>query len=57
MAVDMFLKIATVDGEALDSKHSKEIDVPTWNWGMGNHGSAHAAGGAESGKVTISRGK
>jgi type VI protein secretion system component Hcp len=27
MAVDMFMKIDTVDGEAQDSKHKKEIDV------------------------------
>ena len=27
MAVDMFIKIATVDGESKDSKHKKEIDV------------------------------
>ena len=26
MAVDMFIKIDTVDGEAHDSKHKKEID-------------------------------
>ena len=26
MAVDMFIKIDTVDGEAQDSKHKEEID-------------------------------
>jgi type VI secretion system secreted protein Hcp len=33
MAVDMFLKIDTVDGEAQDNKHKKEIDVLSWSWG------------------------
>jgi hypothetical protein len=32
MAVDMFIKIDTVDGEAHDSKHKKEIDVLSWSW-------------------------
>jgi type VI protein secretion system component Hcp len=36
MAVDMFMKIDTVDGEAQDTKHKKEIDVLSWSWGMSN---------------------
>jgi hypothetical protein len=31
MAVDMFIKINTVDGEAQDTKHKKEIDVHSWS--------------------------
>jgi type VI secretion system secreted protein Hcp len=53
MAVDMFLKIAGVDGESKDSKHSKDIDVLAWSWGMSNSGSAHVGGGAGSGKVNV----
>ena len=53
MAVDMFIKIATVDGEAQDTKHKKEIDVLSWSWGMTNSGSAHAGGGAGAGKVNV----
>ena len=53
MAVDMFLKIDTVDGESRDSKHSKEIDVLAWSWGMSNSGSAHVGGGAGAGKVNV----
>jgi type VI protein secretion system component Hcp len=37
----MFMKIDTVDGEAQDSKHKKEIDVLSWSWGISNSGSAH----------------
>jgi type VI secretion system secreted protein Hcp len=53
MAVDMFIKIETVDGESKDKAHKKEIDVLAWSWGMSNSGSAHVGGGAGSGKVNI----
>jgi type VI secretion system secreted protein Hcp len=53
MAVDMFMKIAGVDGESKDSKHPKDIDVLAWSWGMSNSGSAHVGGGAGSGKVNV----
>src|SRR6476660_2723852 len=53
MAVDMFIKIDTVDGESKDSKHKGEIDVLAWSWGMSNSGSAHTGGGAGAGKVNV----
>jgi type VI secretion system secreted protein Hcp len=53
MAVDMFIKIDSIDGEAQDSKHKKEIDVISWSWGVSNVGSAHAGGGAGAGKVNV----
>ena len=53
MAVDMFLKIDTVNGESRDKVHTKEIDVLAWSWGMSNSGSAHVGGGAGSGKVSV----
>jgi type VI secretion system secreted protein Hcp len=53
MAVDMFIKIDTVDGESKDSKHKKDIDVLAWSWGASNSGSAHSGGGAGSGKVNV----
>jgi type VI secretion system secreted protein Hcp len=53
MAVDMFMKIDTVDGESKDKTHKKEIDVLAWSWGLSNSGSAHAGGGAGSGKVNV----
>ena len=49
----MFMKIDTVDGEAQDSKHKKEIDVLSWSWDLSNAGSAHAGGGAGAGKVNV----
>jgi type VI secretion system secreted protein Hcp len=51
--VDMFIKLDTIDGEAQDSKHKKEIDVLSWSWGMSNAGSAHSGGGAGAGKVNV----
>jgi type VI secretion system secreted protein Hcp len=53
MAVDMFIKIDTINGEAQDTKHKKEIDVLSWSWGMNNAGSAHSGGGAGAGKVNV----
>jgi type VI secretion system secreted protein Hcp len=53
MAVDMFIKIDTVDGESRDKSHTKEIDVLAWSWGISNSGSAHVGGGAGAGKCNI----
>ncbi len=53
MAVDMFIKIETVDGESKDKTHKKEIDVLAWSWGLSNSGSAHVGGGSGSGKVNV----
>jgi len=53
MAFDMFIKITGVDGEAKDKKHTKEINVLAWSWGVSNSGSAHVGGGAGSGKVNV----
>jgi type VI secretion system secreted protein Hcp len=53
MAVDMFIKIGDVQGESKDSKHSKEIDVLAWSWGMSNSGSTHSGTGGGAGKVNV----
>ncbi|WP_374088116.1 Hcp family type VI secretion system effector [Methylomicrobium lacus] len=53
MAVDMFLKIETIEGESRDKTHGKEIDVLAWSWGASNSGTAHLGGGAGAGKVNI----
>jgi type VI secretion system secreted protein Hcp len=53
MAVDIFLKINGVDGEAQDDKHKKEIDILAWSWGLSNSGSAQTGGGGGSGKVNV----
>lgn len=55
MAVDMFLKIDAIKGEAKDGtkKHEGEITILSWSWGMTNPGSTHVTTGAGSGKVNV----
>jgi type VI secretion system secreted protein Hcp len=53
MAVDMFIKIGDIKGEAKDSKHKDEIDVLAWSWGMSQSGSMHSGGGGGAGKVNV----
>ena len=53
MAVDMFMKIGDLKGEAQDEEHGDEIDVLSWSWGVSNSGSAHVGRGAGSGKVNV----
>ncbi len=53
MAVDMFIKIGDIKGEAQDKVHKGEIDVLAWSWGSSNSGSAHVGGGAGAGKVSV----
>ena len=53
MAVDMFLKLDGIDGEAQDDKHAKEIDVLAWSWGASQAGTTHMGSGSGSGKVAV----
>lgn len=53
MAVDMFIKIDGIKGEAQDSKHKDEIDVLAWSWGMSQSGTTHMGSGGGSGKVNV----
>lgn len=53
MAVDMFMKIGDVDGESIDDKHPKSIDVLAWSWGMSQSGTTHVGTGGGAGKVSV----
>lgn len=53
MAVDMFLKIDGVKGEAHDDKHKDEIDILAWSWGATQSGNTHLGGGGGAGKVNV----
>lgn len=53
MAVDMFMKIDDVKGEAVDKKHKDEVDVLAWSWGMSQSGTTHTGGGGGAGKVNV----
>lgn len=35
MALNMFLKIDGIKEESQDKTHKDEIDVLSWNWGLG----------------------
>lgn len=52
-AVDFFLKIDGIPGEATDSKHSNEVDLISWSWGETNAGSHGSGGGGGAGKVAM----
>jgi type VI secretion system secreted protein Hcp len=53
-AVDAFLKIDGIQGEAADSKHRSEIDVLAWSWGVNQTATARSATGAAAGKAGVS---
>lgn len=55
MAVDMYLKIETIDGETTDKEMAKEkaIDLLSWSWGVSNSGTTHMGGGGGSGKANF----
>jgi type VI secretion system secreted protein Hcp len=53
MAVDIFLKLDGVTGEAKDDAHKGEIDVLAWSWGLSQSGTTHVGGGAGAGKVAV----
>jgi type VI secretion system secreted protein Hcp len=53
MAVDMFIKLAGIEGESKDKTHGKEIDVLAWSWGISQSGSFHHGGGGGAGKANF----
>jgi type VI secretion system secreted protein Hcp len=53
MAVDMFLKLATIDGESTDSVHSGEIDLLSWSFAAHQTGTSNTGGCSGAGRVSI----
>jgi type VI secretion system secreted protein Hcp len=53
MAVDMFLKLDGIKGEAADATHKDEIDVLAWSWGLSQSGTTHTGTGGGAGKVNV----
>lgn len=53
MAMDMFIKIADIEGSSVDKKHAKEVDVLAWSWGASQSGTFHAGGGGGAGKANF----
>ena len=52
MAVNVFLKVDGIKGEARDAKHKDEIDVLSWSWGMASPPPSPGGGGG-AGRVSI----
>lgn len=53
MAVDMFLKLDGIEGEAVDGTHGKEIAILSFSWGMTQSATTHSGPGGGSGKVNV----
>ena len=56
-AVDMFLKIDGIDGEAVDlvGGHTDDIEVLAWSWGMTQSGGSGGAGKVNIQDLTITK--
>jgi len=53
MAVDQFLLLDKVPGEAQDKDKKDEIDILAWSWGMSQNGTTHMGSGSGAGKVNV----
>jgi type VI secretion system secreted protein Hcp len=53
VAVDMYLKLDSVNGESIDDSHADEIDLLSCNFGATQTGTAHTGGGAGAGRVQV----
>ncbi|MCR9056097.1 Hcp family type VI secretion system effector [Roseibium album] len=51
MAVDYFLKLEGIKGEAQDKTHKEEIDILSWSWGASQSGTTHMGSGSGGGKA------
>ena len=53
MAVDIFLHLEGIKGEAQDDKYKDDIDVLAWSWGASQSGTTHMGSGSGAGKVAV----
>jgi type VI secretion system secreted protein Hcp len=53
MAVDMFLRVDSLEGESEDSVHKGEIEILSWSWAASQTGTGGQGGGLGAGKVEI----
>jgi len=53
MAVDMFLKVGDLKGEARDKELKEWIDILAFSWGGSNSGTMHTGGGGGAGKANV----
>ena len=53
MAVDFFLKLDGINGEATDQNHKNEISVLSWSWGASQTSTVSGGGGSSAGKASL----
>jgi type VI secretion system secreted protein Hcp len=53
MAVDFFLKLDGINGEATDSNHKNEIGILSWSWGASQVSSVSQTAGSATGKASL----
>ena len=53
MAVSIFARIGTIQGESQDAEHKDEIEVLSWSWGMSQSGTVAHGGGGGEGKASF----
>ena len=53
MAVDTFLKFASIKGDSQDKDHKDEVEVLGWSWGAHQSGTMHRGKGGGAGKVSV----
>jgi type VI secretion system secreted protein Hcp len=52
-AVDMFLQLDGIQGEAQDKANAGQIDVLAWSEGLSQSGTTHMGSGGGAGKVSV----
>ncbi|QHQ36552.1 Hcp family type VI secretion system effector [Algicella marina] len=53
MAVDMFLELDGIKGEAQDKTHKDHIDILAWSFGVSNSGTTHMGSGGGAGRANF----
>ena len=53
MAVDCYLKLDSIEGEAADAKHKGEVQLLSYSWGGHQISSVAGTGGSGAGKVNL----
>lgn len=53
MAIHMYLKLDSYQGEASAEKYKDQIEVLSWTWGLTQSGSAHHGSGTGTAGVTV----
>jgi type VI secretion system secreted protein Hcp len=53
VAVDIFLELDGIKGEAQNPDFKDQIDILSWSWGASNTGTTHMGSGGTAGRVNV----